>query len=85
VSGGSRAALVCYVSRMSASTPACPICRKEARPRNENGAFPFCYPRCKVVDLGKWLDEAYRVPVLDSSTDSSGASSTERGPLEDPS
>jgi endogenous inhibitor of DNA gyrase (YacG/DUF329 family) len=24
--------------------------------------FPFCSPRCKLVDLGRWLGEAYRVP-----------------------
>ena len=24
---------------------------------------PFCSVRCKMVDLGNWLDEAYRVPV----------------------
>jgi len=41
----------------------CPICKKEARPRAENSAFPFCSPRCKLVDLGQWFDEAYRVPA----------------------
>jgi endogenous inhibitor of DNA gyrase (YacG/DUF329 family) len=25
--------------------------------------FPFCSPRCKTIDLGRWLDEAYRVPA----------------------
>lgn len=28
----------------------------------ENPAFPFCCGRCKLVDLGNWLDERYRVP-----------------------
>jgi endogenous inhibitor of DNA gyrase (YacG/DUF329 family) len=46
---------------------ACPICGKPARPRAENPSSPFCTPRCKQIDLGKWLDEAYRVPVADSS------------------
>jgi endogenous inhibitor of DNA gyrase (YacG/DUF329 family) len=27
-----------------------------------NRAFPFCSPRCKLLDLGKWLDEDYRIP-----------------------
>jgi uncharacterized protein len=40
----------------------CPICQKEARPRLENAAFPFCSPQCKLVDLGRWLDGSYRVP-----------------------
>jgi endogenous inhibitor of DNA gyrase (YacG/DUF329 family) len=39
----------------------CPICGRAAAPRAENTAFPFCCPRCRTVDLGKWLDEKYRV------------------------
>ncbi len=41
----------------------CPICRKPAASRADNQSFPFCSPRCKTVDLGKWLNEDYRVPV----------------------
>jgi uncharacterized protein len=41
----------------------CPVCSKEARPRAENEAFPFCSARCKTIDLGKWLSEDYRVPT----------------------
>jgi endogenous inhibitor of DNA gyrase (YacG/DUF329 family) len=44
---------------------ACPICGLRAAPRAENKAFPFCSPRCKLVDLGKWLDEKYRIPGSD--------------------
>jgi len=40
----------------------CPACRKEA-PRRENPFFPFCSERCKLVDLGRWLREEYRVPL----------------------
>jgi len=24
--------------------------------------FPFCSERCKLVDLGEWLDEGHRIP-----------------------
>jgi len=24
--------------------------------------FPFCSKRCKLIDLGQWLDEEHRVP-----------------------
>lgn len=41
----------------------CPICDREAKPREENGSFPFCSARCKMVDLGKWMNEEYRIPV----------------------
>ena len=50
------------------SMSACPICGKPARPRASNPAAPVCSPRCKTVDLGKWLDEAYRMPVADSDS-----------------
>jgi uncharacterized protein len=49
--------------------PMCPICGKDAKPRTENKAAPFCNARCKSVDLGKWLDEDYRIPVEGSSSD----------------
>jgi endogenous inhibitor of DNA gyrase (YacG/DUF329 family) len=45
----------------------CPICGRPASARDESGTIPssapFCSPRCKLVDLGKWLNEDYRVPV----------------------
>jgi endogenous inhibitor of DNA gyrase (YacG/DUF329 family) len=25
--------------------------------------FPFCSPRCKTIDLGRWLGETYRIPA----------------------
>jgi endogenous inhibitor of DNA gyrase (YacG/DUF329 family) len=40
----------------------CPICGKPAGPRPENRSHPFCSDRCRLVDLGKWLGEAYRIP-----------------------
>jgi uncharacterized protein len=39
----------------------CPICRKPVAPRQANRAFPFCSDRCRLVDLGKWLGEEYRI------------------------
>jgi endogenous inhibitor of DNA gyrase (YacG/DUF329 family) len=43
----------------------CPTCKREALPRAQNPAFPFCSLRCREVDLGKWLGEEYR--LVDSS------------------
>ncbi len=38
----------------------CPICqRKGAWFKDRFG--PFCSERCKMVDLGKWLGEEYRL------------------------
>ncbi len=39
----------------------CPSCRKTAA-KGDNKVFPFCSERCQLVDLGKWLNEEYRVP-----------------------
>ena len=36
----------------------CPICGKA---RSEDYR-PFCSKRCADIDLGRWLDERYRVP-----------------------
>jgi len=49
------------------SMAGCPICGKDARPRTENRFAPFCCERCKQVDLGKWLNEEYRVPTHESA------------------
>ena len=41
----------------------CPTCEKEFHvPRKEDAAFrPFCSKRCKLVDLGRWLDGTYNI------------------------
>lgn len=35
----------------------CPICGEQCKEYNES--FPFCSPRCKLIDLGNWLNEEY--------------------------
>ena len=45
----------------------CPTCQKPAAPRSENPSAPFCGPRCKTIDLGKWCSDAYGVPVEDDN------------------
>jgi endogenous inhibitor of DNA gyrase (YacG/DUF329 family) len=39
----------------------CPTCRGEAI-KEGNKLWPFCSERCHLVDLGRWLNEEYRVP-----------------------
>jgi endogenous inhibitor of DNA gyrase (YacG/DUF329 family) len=55
----------------SHASHACPICGREAPPRGDNPAFPFCSSACKLVDLGQWLDGNYRLagPPVESSVD----------------
>jgi endogenous inhibitor of DNA gyrase (YacG/DUF329 family) len=37
-----------------------------ARNVAEWSSFPFCSPRCKTIDLGRWLGETYRIPAEES-------------------
>ena len=57
--------------------PTCPICRAAVALREQNAAFPFCSERCRLIDLGRWLGEEYRVP--DSTPPSSDAVPSEDG------
>jgi endogenous inhibitor of DNA gyrase (YacG/DUF329 family) len=38
----------------------CPNCRKET-PWEGNPDRPFCSERCKLIDLGAWAKEEYRI------------------------
>ena len=42
----------------------CPTCGKtyEAAKLDELKSFPFCSDRCRLVDLGRWIDGAYAIP-----------------------
>jgi len=44
----------------------CPICKKAVK--NSDPQFPFCSPRCRTIDLGKWASGEYVVaaPVTDA-------------------
>ena len=44
----------------SKRTIRCAICGKETEFFSEP-VGPFCSDRCKMIDLGKWLGEDYRV------------------------
>ena len=50
----------------------CPSCQKPSAPRSENPTFPFCSPRCRAVDLGKWLGEEFRVASTQVELDEDG-------------
>ncbi|ASD62527.1 DNA gyrase inhibitor YacG [Bdellovibrio bacteriovorus] len=47
----------------------CPQCGRLALYSNENPFRPFCSERCRLIDLGEWASESYRIPVKDSSSD----------------
>ncbi len=39
----------------------CPQCGKET-PWEGNSCRPFCSERCRLIDLGAWSGEEYRIP-----------------------
>jgi endogenous inhibitor of DNA gyrase (YacG/DUF329 family) len=47
---------------VSTTVRECSICRKPVSPPAANPSFPFCSKRCRMVDLGRWLGEEYRMP-----------------------
>lgn len=48
--------------------PACPICGKPASEKDR----PFCSPRCRHIDLGRWLKGDYRVETDEEPGEESG-------------
>ncbi|WP_366949783.1 DNA gyrase inhibitor YacG [Immundisolibacter sp.] len=44
----------------------CPTCQRPAVWSPENPYRPFCSERCKLADLGSWLNGDYRLPVSDA-------------------
>ena len=64
----------------------CPICgRRIARPTEQTDParrfFPFCSERCRMVDLGHWLAEDYRIsrPLREGDLPDSAPPSEEDG------
>jgi hypothetical protein len=51
---------------------ACPRCGAPVAWVPENAFRPFCSERCRMIDLGAWATEQYRVPA-----------EPERGPAEE--
>jgi hypothetical protein len=43
-------------------TVPCPTCRQPSDFTASNPHRPFCSERCRLLDLGAWLDEQYAVP-----------------------
>jgi len=57
----------------------CPRCGAQVAWLQENHYRPFCSERCKLIDLGDWAMEKYRVPVEEDKD----APDTEQDPQPD--
>ena len=68
------------------TTPQCPTCKRALTV--EPGATlaqtwphrPFCSERCRTIDLGSWLDSAFRISTPASEEDLDGALGVEGDP-----
>ena len=49
----------------------CPHCGKQTVYDESNPYRPFCCERCKLIDLGEWADEGYKIVEPPGSTPSS--------------
>ncbi|TDI16995.1 MAG: DNA gyrase inhibitor YacG [Acidobacteria bacterium] len=55
---------------MKRRKPRCPTCGQKIS--SDSPFIPFCSPRCRLLDLGKWLDGDYSIPgprVSDTETE----------------
>jgi len=46
----------------------CPTCQQPFDP-DTSRAMPFCSPRCKQIDLGRWLNEDISIPYREKPED----------------
>jgi endogenous inhibitor of DNA gyrase (YacG/DUF329 family) len=51
----------------------CPICKNKTT-WEENPWRPFCSERCKLIDLGKWVSEGYRIEGNEADSKEQSAS-----------
>ena len=66
----------------------CPVCNRTVRRSGPEAStqmkfFPFCSERCKLIDLGAWLEADYRI-LYTGDEDSQGPPSQHPLGLEDP-
>ena len=56
----------------------CPRCKKETEFEG-NPHRPFCSERCKLIDLGNWVSESYRIPTRTKEEEEDGLPETGKG------
>jgi uncharacterized protein len=68
--------MVATVVEPRPTTIRCPTCRT-AVGWADNPFRPFCSERCRIVDLGNWASDRYRVPGEHVSEDDDTSNGTE--------
>jgi endogenous inhibitor of DNA gyrase (YacG/DUF329 family) len=65
---------------VTARIVACPQCSTRVEWSDANPNRPFCSERCRLLDLGAWASERYRVPAQpDPSADDEPLPPTDPG------
>ena len=54
---------------MNVHVVSCPQCGKPVAWDSTHRYRPFCSERCRLIDLGAWANENYRIPVQESKDD----------------
>ncbi|WP_040661882.1 DNA gyrase inhibitor YacG [Nitrococcus mobilis] len=59
----------------------CPTCNRPVEWSQHSPYRPFCSRRCKLIDLGAWLDGSHRIPgsELDGESSSTAGDSNDEG------
>ncbi len=49
----------------------CPTCSKTfaVATLDDLPSFPFCSARCRLIDLGRWIDGVHAIPSTEVPTD----------------
>ena len=64
---------------MNRKIVSCPTCGTAVVWDDTSRFRPFCSERCKLIDLGAWANESYRVPVR-TDEDEDGSDATRNAP-----
>jgi endogenous inhibitor of DNA gyrase (YacG/DUF329 family) len=59
---------------------ACPQCGAPVEWAPTSRFRPFCSDRCRLIDLGAWASESYRVPVVEDKAELGGTDGDEKEP-----
>jgi len=65
-------------TRMEPRIVKCPQCKADVPWTAESKWRPFCSERCKLIDVGAWASERYRIETPDTP-DASGGPTEPRG------
>ena len=61
----------------------CPVCQRQFSAA-DSPAVPFCSDRCRTIDLARWLDEKYPVPVEEPEDEEESSDMDQQDPGDAP-